>query len=112
MMFVASRSVKKNWMHVDCTEPIYWQNGSTAEVLYRHWMRFTSSHKRRTFQTVLPTAMSAGLDVQQLPADGTELNPESTSPSECLTIDAILNTPPGDTILVGRSQRYAVRHYG
>lgn len=59
-----------------------------------------SSHKRRTYQTVLPTATIAGLEVQQLPVDGTELNPESTTPSECLTIEAILNASPGDTLLV------------
>jgi len=59
-----------------------------------------SSHKKRTYQTVLPTAIVADLDVMQLPADGTELNPEKTTPSECLTISAILNTTPGDTILV------------
>ncbi len=51
-------------------------------------------------QTVLPTAEAAGLEVQQLPRDGTELNPQSTTPLDCLTIEAIMNTPPGDTILL------------
>ena len=65
-----------------------------------------SSHKERTRQTVAPTAELAGLSVVQLPAtndDGspaTELEPESTSPSECPTVEAILNANPGDTLLV------------
>jgi len=59
-----------------------------------------SSHKYRTFQTVDPSAVKAGLVVEQLPADGTELEPESTSPSECPTLQAILEANPGDTLLV------------
>ncbi len=59
-----------------------------------------SSHKLRTLQTVEPTATVAGLAVVQLPADSTELNPEKTTLSECPTLDAIINTAPGDTILV------------
>ena len=59
-----------------------------------------SSHKYRTFQTVDPTAAAAGLDVVQLPEGGTELEPESTSPSECPTVEAILSAPAGSTLLV------------
>ena len=62
-----------------------------------------SSHKERTRQTVAPTAARAGLSVQQLPADGTELEPEGTSASECPTIDAIRDAAVDsgvDTILV------------
>jgi len=59
-----------------------------------------SSHKLRTLQTVEPTATAAGLTVNQLPANRSELSPEGTEPSECPTIAAILDTPPGDTILV------------
>lgn len=59
-----------------------------------------ASHKLRTYQTVLPTATLADLDVIQLPFGATELAPESTKPSVCATVDAIINTPPGDTILV------------
>ena len=59
-----------------------------------------SSHKRRTFQTVDPTAVEAGLTVMQFPVGGTELEPESTTPSECPTIAAILDSAPGDTVLV------------
>ena len=59
-----------------------------------------SSHKVRTRQTVEPTAARANLQVVQLPTDGTELEPESTTPSECPTIDAILSANPGDTLLV------------
>lgn len=40
----------------------------------------------------------AGLDdVMQYPTNGTELNPESNSPSVCPTVEA---SPPGSTILV------------
>ena len=59
-----------------------------------------SSHKERTRQTVAPTAAAAGLEVIQLPMGGTELEPEGTTPSECPTIEAILNANPGDTLLV------------
>lgn len=59
-----------------------------------------SSHKVRTYQTVEVIASRAGIEIQQLPADGTELEPESTSPSECPTVDAVLATAPGDTIVV------------
>ncbi len=59
-----------------------------------------SSHKVRTYQTVLPTATAAGLEVTRLPADGTELNPESTGPSICPTVEAIMNAQDGDTLLV------------
>lgn len=50
-----------------------------------------------TYQTVLPTATLADLDITQLPDNTGDLNPETT---ECQTIDAILNAPAGDTILV------------
>lgn len=59
-----------------------------------------SSHKVRTRQTVEPTAERAGTMVVQLPTDGTELEPESTTPSECPTIDAIQSAQPGETLLV------------
>lgn len=67
-----------------------------------------ATHKIRTQQTVLPTAIVAQLDVTQIPAlteDGsvaTELNPESTTPSECPTIQAIFDAQNDglDTILV------------
>lgn len=59
-----------------------------------------ASHKYRTYQTVLPTATLADLNVTQLPFGAGELDPESTAPSVCFTIDAIMNTPPGDTILI------------
>ena len=62
--------------------------------------KVVSSHKRRTFQTVDPTAVEAGLTVVQVPAGGTELEPESTTPSECPTIAEILASAPGDTVLV------------
>ena len=59
-----------------------------------------SSHKRRTFQTVDPIAVDAGLSVQQFPVGGTELEPEGTTASECPTVEAILSADPGDTLLV------------
>ena len=62
--------------------------------------KVVSSHKRRTFQTVAPTADDAGLTVMQFPVGGTELAPEGTSKSECPTIEAILDSAPGDTVLV------------
>lgn len=54
-----------------------------------------ASHKTRTQQTVQPTAKAADTTVVQLPMlnpDGsmaTELNPQSTSPSECATLAKI-----------------------
>ena len=62
--------------------------------------KVVSSHKVRTFQTVAPTAEDAGLSVLQVPADGTELEPEGTTPSECPTLDEIRSAAPGDTVLV------------
>ena len=59
-----------------------------------------SSHKRRTFQTVDPTAVAAGLDVVQLPGHASELSPEGTSVSECPTLEAIHAAAPGSTLLV------------
>mgnify|MGYP003868892561 CR=1 FL=1 len=58
-----------------------------------------SSHKFRTYQTVLPSATAAGLDVVQLPAGETELS-TGTSASECPTIEAIRAAAPGSTLLV------------
>ena len=66
----------------------------------RHVDAVYSSHKRRTLQTVEPIADDAGVSVVQLPMDGEELQPESTSPSECPTIDAILGANAGDTLVV------------
>ncbi len=68
-----------------------------------------ASHKTRTRQTVEEIAMRAGLNndddlisdgVQQLPADGMELNPQSTGPSEQPTIDALYLLEPGDVAVV------------
>ena len=59
-----------------------------------------SSHKRRTFQTVEPTADDANLTVMQFPVGGTELAPEGTTDSECPTLEAIRASAPGDTVLV------------
>ena len=59
-----------------------------------------SSHKRRTFQTVAPTAEDANLTVMQFPIGGTELAPEGTTDSECPTLEAIRASQPGDTVLV------------
>ena len=59
-----------------------------------------SSHLHSAKQTVIPTARIAGLEVTQLPSDGTELNPEGGGASICPTIQAIKNTPPGSTLLI------------
>ena len=59
-----------------------------------------SSHKYRTYQTVAPIAADAGLEVIRLPEGASELQPESTTPSECLTLDAIANARAGDTLVV------------
>ncbi len=59
-----------------------------------------SSHKVRTYQTVEEIAARAGVTVAQLPSDGEELEPEGTGSSECPTVDAILATSAGDTIVV------------
>ena len=56
-----------------------------------------TSQKYSTYQTVLPTATLADLDITPLPIDSSDLNPLT---NECATIDAILNTPAGDTVLV------------
>ena len=48
-----------------------------------------ATHKTRTQQTVTPTAMVAGLEVINVLEGGTELNPQSTTPSECATLQAI-----------------------
>lgn len=61
-----------------------------------------ATHKVRTQQTVQAIADDASLDVTQVPASGTELNPESTTPSECATLGAITDAQAAglDTILV------------
>ncbi|MGI9294304.1 MAG: histidine phosphatase family protein, partial [Pseudomonadales bacterium] len=68
-----------------------------------------SSHKQRTLQTIELIAAEAGLNddddlildgVQQLPHDGTELAPESTTPSEAPTIEALQNLPGGSVAVV------------
>lgn len=66
-----------------------------------------ATHKKRTQQTLEPTAISTGLTVEQLPkfwngVVATELNPEKTTPSECATLKAIANAHAAgfDTILV------------
>ena len=72
----------------------------TRHGITRRLDKVISSHKRRTFQTVDPTAVQAGLTVMQFPVGGTELEPEGTTASECPTIAAILDSNPGDTVLV------------
>ena len=93
--------------------------GSTRAQLLADWFdrrgitddvtHVFSSHKVRTRQTVEEIAMRAGLNndddllsdgVQQLPAGGTELNPQSTGPSEQPTIDAIHLLEPGDVAVI------------
>lgn len=61
-----------------------------------------ATHKIRTQQTVLPTATIADLTVTQLNPTFSELNPESTSPSECATLQAIEESRAAghDTILI------------
>lgn len=61
-----------------------------------------ASHKIRTQQTVEPTAILADLEVQPIPAGATELNPESTKPTVCPTIEAIRAAQANglDTIMV------------
>lgn len=69
-----------------------------------------SSHKQRTRQTIEPTVANTNLTgdvdlmsddgIQQLPADGTELAPESTSSSVSLTVAALAGLPGGSTALV------------
>lgn len=76
-----------------------------------------SSHKIRTRQTIEAIAMEAGLSgdndknagdgIQEFPisntdgsADATELDPESTSPSEAPVINALLNLPADSVALV------------
>jgi len=80
-----------------------------------------ATHKMRTQQTVIPTAVAADLDVIQLPATlegetATELNPESTTPSECAMLEAIAAAQEAgmDTILLsGHSGTlYDIMGYG
>ncbi|MFK7854294.1 MAG: hypothetical protein AB8B79_09290 [Granulosicoccus sp.] len=61
-----------------------------------------ATHKTRTQQTVMPTATLADLDVTLLNPEFSELNPESTSPSECSTLQAIesARSEGHDTILI------------
>ncbi len=63
-----------------------------------------ATHKTRTQQTVMPTATVADLEVTALGLDlgYSELSEESTTPSECLTLQAIENaqTVGYDTILI------------
>lgn len=72
----------------------------TEYSVVEHLTAVYSSHKRRTFQTVEPTAIAAGLDVVQFPEGGTELDPEGTSASICPTVAAILNGTAGSTLMV------------
>ncbi len=72
----------------------------TKRGITRHLDAAISSHKIRTMQTILPTAEAAGLTVKQVPVDGTELAPVSTTPSECATLEEIAAASPGDTLLV------------
>jgi len=86
------------------------RQGLTRARLLADWMKANgivkkltnvySSHKRRTYQTVAPTAKLAGLKVQQLPKGAEELDPESNAPSVCPTINAIKDLPLGSTALV------------
>ena len=61
-----------------------------------------ATHKTRTQQTVTPTAMVAGLEVINVLDGGTELAPQSTSPSECATLQAIEDSRMAehDTIVI------------
>ncbi|MBX2825162.1 MAG: histidine phosphatase family protein [Gammaproteobacteria bacterium] len=61
-----------------------------------------ASHKIRTQQTVEPTAILADLDVQPIPANATELNPESTKSTVCPTIAALRAAQSNglDTVMV------------
>lgn len=61
-----------------------------------------ATHKTRTQQTVMPTATAAGLDVTILNPEFSELNDESTTPSECSTLQAIESARSEglDTILI------------
>lgn len=62
-----------------------------------------ATHKLRTQQTVMPTATVAGLDVTILNPTFSELNPASTTPSECATLKAIVAeraSGENDTILI------------
>ena len=72
----------------------------TQRGITRYLDAAISSHKIRTMQTILPTAEAAGLTVKQVPLDGTELNPVSTTPSECATLEEIAAAGPGDTLLI------------
>ena len=86
------------------------RQGLTRARLLADWMKANgivkkltnvySSHKRRTYQTVAPTAKLAGLKVQQLPKGAEELDPESNAPSVCPTIKSIRDLPLGSTALV------------
>jgi len=86
------------------------RQGLTRARLLADWMKANgivkkltnvySSHKRRTYQTVAPTAKLAGLKVQQLPKGAEELDPESNAPSVCPQINAIRDLPLESTALV------------
>ena len=72
----------------------------TANNITSELTAIYSSHKVRTYQTVEAIASAANLEIIQLPADGTELEPEGTTASECPTVEAIMSAPVGSVILV------------
>jgi len=84
--------------------------GKTRSQLLAQWMakngivdkltHVFSSHKRRTALTVSPTAMMAGIEIEQFPTDGQELNPESNGASVCPTVHALNALPLGSTAVV------------
>ena len=100
------------------------RQGLTRARLLADWMKANgivekltavfSSHKRRTYQTVAPTAELAGLKVQQLPKGAEELDPESNAPSVCPIIKSIEDLPLGSTALVAAhtSTIYRIMDYG
>jgi len=101
----------KGELRADLLVDVFSNVGITARMTHAF-----SSHKTRTRQTIEKIVAEAGLtgDVDKLPNDGiqeypamnadgsdaTELNPESTSPSEDPTIAALMNLPEGSVALV------------
>jgi phosphohistidine phosphatase SixA len=95
-----------------CAEVLNAQGEANAELLADWFWRqgitrkldaVYATHKTRTQQTVAPIAVDAGLDVVPLPGyPASELDPESTTPSECATLEAIAGAQEAgmDTILV------------
>ena len=84
--------------HAQLLADWFWRQGITRKLDAVY-----ATHKTRTQQTVAPIASDAGLVVEPLPGPpASELVPESTTPSECATLDAIADAQEAgmDTILV------------